>query len=450
MSLEDIVTERYLVTAAQHGARPHKGFERSLNAYATDIGAQVVVAPINGAYIDEPLHPSIANNPDYTVTNSMGFNKNLELIDFPIRAQQIIPTTGLGRFIQHNKSAVLASPKVALECLATSNIELPKILATTGALTQPNYKTQTRIGQIAQRDHQYGALLIEVDGDLFQYRQIIADTSGTFYDIDRRVDGKTGKISKSNPDAIVFGDIHTAQINPAVHLTNLEMMRDLKPRAVVLHDIYDGSSISHHNVNQLMQRTMKADLRGLNLSDELYQVGALLHEYYNELGSKSEIVVVKSNHDEVLDRYLEEGRFINDPENFRLAANLAIAKLDGEDTLQAGIEGVYGSFGKYVRFLGRDEDYKVRGIQLGAHGDLGGNGSRGGKRQQQNNYGPSITAHTHTPHILNDAWCVGTSTNLKMDYNRGPSSWMNTHALVHPNGKRQLINVIDSRYRFND
>ena len=197
-----------------------------------------------------------------------------------------------------------------------------------------------------------------------------------------------------------------------------------------------------------MQRTMKAKNGGLNLHDELYMVGETLHEYYNVLPDKSQIVVVKSNHDEVLDRYLEEGRFIKDPENFRVAAHLAIAKLDGEDTLKAGIEQVYGSFGKYVKFLSRDDDFKIRGIQLGSHGDFGGNGSRGTMTQQQNNYGPSIVGHRHTPGIRRDAWCVGTSTNLKMDYNRGPSSWMHTHALVHPNGKRQLLNVIDGKIRF--
>lgn len=446
MKLEQMV-ETHIVTAVQLGARPHKGFETALNAYAKKIDAEIHVVPMNGSYSDEELHPKIAENGNYNIARTHSFNKNFELIDFPIRAQQIIPTTGLGRFIQHNKSAVIASPKVSLECLPTSNKDLPKILATTGAMTEPNYKEGTRIGQIALRDHQFGALLVEVDGDKFQYRQIVADKQGTFYDIDVKV-SPDGKITKSTPDAIVFGDLHTGQTNDVVHQTNLQMMRDLKPRAAILHDVYDGSSISHHNVNQLMQKTMKADVGGLSLRDELYMVGEKIHEYYSELAPKAEVVIVKSNHDEVLDRYLEEGRFIQDPTNLRIALKLAEAKLDGKDTLKAGIGEVYGDFGKHVRFLGRDEDYKIRGIQLGSHGDLGGNGSRGGKRQQQNCYGSSITAHSHTPHIMNDAWCVGTSTNLKMDYNRGPSSWMNTHALVHPNGKRQLINVVEGRYRF--
>ena len=451
MTLENMV-KTYFISGAQLGARPMKGFETNLNAYYDYLAKagknpEIIVSPMNGSYKEDELHPSIAENPRYIIADKYQLGKHMELIDFPIRAQQIIPTTGIGRFIQHNKSAVIASPKVALECLATSNKDLPKILATTGALTVPNYKLHTRIGQIANHDHQYGALLVEVDGDKFQYRQIIADKQGTFHDIDVRV--QNGKVTKSKPDAIVFGDLHTGQTDEVVHQTNLQMMRDLKPRAVVLHDVYDGSSISHHNVNQLMQKTMKADVKGLDLRQELYDVGAKIHEYYNELAPKAQVVIVKSNHDEVLDRYLEEGRFINDPTNLRMALKLATAKLDGEDTLKAGIEEAYGTtFGRHVKFLGRDDDYKIRGIQLGSHGDLGGNGSRGGKRQQQNNYGSSITAHTHTPHIINDAWCVGTSTKLKMDYNRGPSSWMNTHALVHPNGKRQLINVVDGKYRF--
>lgn len=446
MGLEEMV-DRYIVTAAQAGARPHKGFQDALCAYADYIGAKIIVAPINGAYKEEELHPEIIENGDYFITNSYEFNQHFELADVPVRAQQIRPTTGLSRFVQHHRSAVIAAPKQHMEVRPTSNVELPKILTTTGAMTQPNYKLHTRIGNIAQRDHTLGALIVEVDGDWFQYRHISADTRGTFHDIDTRVDAK-GNITKARPDAVVLGDWHTGQTDPEVREATYEMLKTLNPKYVVVHDVFDGYSISHHEQNQLINKSVKARDGRLNLSDELREVGEEIQGFYERIGKDGQVVIVKSNHDEVIDRYLQEARFATDPENFYLSCQLGVAKMEGRDPLREGVELVHGDFGKYVKWLGRDEDFKVRGWQLGAHGDLGGNGSRGSVTQQQDNYGKSIVGHRHSPSIRGDAWCVGTSTKLKLDYNRGPSSWMHTHALLHPNGRPQLINIMDGKYRF--
>ena len=94
-----------------------------------------------------------------------------------------------------------------------------------------------------------------------------------------------------------------------------------------------------------------------------------------------------------------------------------------------------------------DEDYKVAGIQLGVHGHLGANGSRGSLANMEKSYNKSVTGHSHSPAILRDAWVVGTSSRLRLDYNQGPSSWLNTFCLVYPNGQRQLINIIEGKYK---
>lgn len=445
MSLENMV-KKYIVTAAQREATPHKGFMSAIDNYAKRNDAQVIVVPMDGATADDVnLHPDLQK---YTVANSYNLSEHFKLEDFPVKPQQIRPLTGLSRFVQHNKSAVFGSPKQHLECKATSNNDLPKILTTTGAITRPNYREHMRIGDIATRDHTYGALVVEVEDDgSYQYRHISSITDGSFIDINTKY-LPSGKVQKTRPDALVLGDWHTGCTDEKVKDAAIEMIRDLKPKYVIIHDLFDGYSISHHDKGHELGRAKKAMDNKLNLKSELMEVGAELDQMYQILPKDSKIIVVKSNHDEVLDRYLDEGRFGDEPENLYLSSQLAVAYLNGKDPLKEGIEEVYGNFGKYVRFLGRDEDFKVRGWQLGAHGDLGGNGSRGSVTQQQDNYGKSIVGHRHTPAIRGDAWCVGTSTKLKLDYNRGPSNWMHTHALVHPNGKAQLVNVIDGKYRF--
>ena len=95
----------------------------------------------------------------------------------------------------------------------------------------------------------------------------------------------------------------------------------------------------------------------------------------------------------------------------------------------------------------RDEDLKVANVQLGAHGDKGPNGSRGSLKGMHRSYGDSVTGHSHTPGILHGAWAVGTSSYLKLSYNQGPSSWMQAHCIVYDDGSRQLVNIIDGKWR---
>jgi hypothetical protein len=59
----------------------------------------------------------------------------------------------------------------------------------------------------------------------------------------------------------------------------------------------------------------------------------------------------------------------------------------------------------------------------------------------------SVIGHSHTPAIEEGCYQVGTSTKLSRGYTHGPSSWLNTHAIIYPNGKRTLINIIDGKWR---
>ena len=160
--------------------------------------------------------------------------------------------------------------------------------------------------------------------------------------------------------------------------------------------------------------------------------------------AKKETVIVKSNHDEFLDRWLEDGKYIKDPINFKLGHILAIAKYDGIDPLKFYFESGHDT---YIKFLKKDESFEIAQVQLGAHGNEGANGARGSLDAMEKSFKNSISAHTHHMRIVRGAWSVGTSTFLRIGYNTGSSSWTNTSALLYPNGMRQLISVIDGRWR---
>jgi len=190
-----------------------------------------------------------------------------------------------------------------------------------------------------------------------------------------------------------------------------------------------------------------------SLEQELLDNSRELHEIRKVAGDGTEIVIVRSNHDEFIDRYLQEGRYLKELHNWRIGHELALAcynpenpKLRIKNPLREGLAR-YGGIPKNVTFLERNQDYKVLGWQLGAHGDKGANGSRGSMKSMENAYGKSITGHSHTPGILRNVFVVGTSTHLTLSYNAGPSSWMNTHAMLWANGKPQLVHILDGKWR---
>ena len=98
-------------------------------------------------------------------------------------------------------------------------------------------------------------------------------------------------------------------------------------------------------------------------------------------------------------------------------------------------------------FLGADESYLIKGVEVGYHGDRGSNGARGNIRQFGKIGVKSVIGHSHTPGIKDGVYQVGTTSLLRLEYNHGPSSWLHTHCLIYRNGKRSLVNIIDGEWK---
>ena len=92
--------------------------------------------------------------------------------------------------------------------------------------------------------------------------------------------------------------------------------------------------------------------------------------------------------------------------------------------------------------LGRRDSYKILEWEVGQHGDVGSNGSRGSLLQFRKLNTKIIVGHYHSPGRKDGALAVGTSTHMRVGYNMGPSSWLQSHVIIHENGKAQHINFI--------
>jgi hypothetical protein len=441
---------RFVITGAQYGANLNKQLFRSLQRYCADNDAALIVLPVKyGSYL-EPLPKELKG---MVCFEDIKLNKSFRInATASVRPTVLNPLAGREGTVD-NCSEILASPRAALKYVPIANHDLPKVLMTTGTVTYPSYRFEGA-GAKAERTHTFGAILVEIVNEtVFHFRQLFADDKNGFCDINLKYYGPTG-IKPAKVDSLVTGDWHVWQTSDLVRKATFGpggMVERLRPSYIVFHDLFDGMSISHHEMHNHILLARRAEKGQLHLHNELMatvsEVAMFLQASY---GAK--LVVVRSNHDEHLDRYLTEERFMQDPHNTRIGMSLALKMLDSQMPLAAFVtEELAKSFSAdelkaRLRFLTRDDDFVRQGIRLDMHGDKGANGSRGSTKQFLKSCGKTVTGHAHTPMIDDAAFVVGTSTSLKLEYTVGLSSWCNTHCIVYENGQRQLINIINGAW----
>ena len=92
-----------------------------------------------------------------------------------------------------------------------------------------------------------------------------------------------------------------------------------------------------------------------------------------------------------------------------------------------------------AKFIDREEDYSIKDIVCGYHGDKGINGSRGSATSYAKLGVKTIVGHRHTPSITDGCYTVGVTGKLDQGYNDLPSSWAHANCVIYANGKRSLI-----------
>ena len=430
--------KRYVVTTAVPGARLNRPFYNSILKYCQLNNAKLLVLPSTPIYKEDTIDQAIPDS--IIVTTEKLLNSKIRLSNIPINPQSVDPVAGLTRQSQTDGSFIFASPKLRLKLVPNSNIKLPHALMTPGAVTKPYYRP-TRVGMIASQDHVNGALIVEVADDVnYHFRQVQADSEGRFIDLGYEYN-QTGK-RFVGAEALIPGDLHFGSTDPKVEAVIKELASHLKPRYLFIHDGFDGLSVNHHLNSKTLSKGKIAST--LSLSKEL-DLTALKYKEYSKLAKY--VIDVNSNHTDFLHQWLEAGMFLKESHNQVEGLELAWIKSQGKDPFQYALKKRVDL--PNVKFLGPDEDFKItsKRIQCGAHGHLGPNGARGSTVGMEKSYANSVTGHSHTPEILRQAWVVGTSTHLKLSYNKGASSWLASMCIVYHNGQRQLINVIDGKYR---
>lgn len=379
------------------------------------------------------------------------FNTHLKAIEAYINPQQINPLTGIRRLRVHkfgrdNKpgeemkrfktSVIIAHSKQMMDTIPTGNESHPRIVHSTGCITEPKY-LRNRIGMIANEDHKLGGLIIEIQDGWFWIRQVQFDVkNGSFIDKGTRYHAD-GRVTHERAEAFKFGDIHPGYHHQGALDAIYGLWEIIKPKRIFFEDFFDGKSITHHLMNRRLERAMLPEYFK-DLPSEIAMARGVLQQIWDKAPKDAELIATASNHPEHVGKYLDEGRYINDcKENYKIAHRMIVMGLDGKNPLQEFLDP-----DKRMNWTDQNSDYYVEGTQMNAHGHLGVGGSRGSKAGHELSYGSAMTAHTHSPSIYHDAFCVGHTTVPRHGYNNGPDNWILCSGAVYKGGHKQLYMII--------
>lgn len=458
---KDRPTRRYVVTAAQNATPVWKPFFASLLSYCESTGAELLVIPYRyknptSMWTAEAKHddwwaPELAK---YLIDERIDLHKYLTLLaDVKTQPTATSPLMGF-ETLTGPKSAIVGHPKLELLTVPTPQSRMPKILTTTGAVTEKNY-IPGKAGKKAEHHHTYGACVVELDEGLFHLRQINAARDGSFCDLEFEYSPVARRVRKTVA-GLVLGDTHEEFKDPAVDSATFigsgSIVSVLCPDELVWHDILDFYSRNHHHQKEFFTNFAKYHAGRDNVREEVWRC----FNFVNARAGHMLNVFVSSNHPDALARWVKDTDPRTDPENCVFWAETFKVMCEGTKMGDSGaqVPDPFVYWGQKMllptvsaKFLGSDESHEIKGIEVGMHGDRGPNGSRGSIRSFGKIGAKSVVGHSHSPGIKDGVYQVGTSSRLRLEYNRGPSSWLNTHCVIYGNGKRTLVNIVDGKWR---
>lgn len=449
---------RFIITTAQNATPVHTSFMDNLHALAEDKDAQLLVAPIRyknptSLFSDSDQDWWATAVKEYLVDARVELCKGLILLgDMRTQPTAINPLSGLEGFTS-TESIIVPHPKIAMSSVPTHSGEMAKLIMSTGACTVENY-TVSKAGKKGEHHHTLGAVIVEVDeAGYFHLRHINAAWDGSFYDLTRYYSGGVARDNPSGVRALVLGDLHHPFVDPLVERAVWdEIIPELTPDHVIIHDPVDCFSVNRFDDDNPFAKFGKYKYGMSSIEKELTDFTDWMQDKM-EYDSVSNYVIVSSNHSDWVQNYLKRTDWRDDPENAEFYLKTALHLIQNTKADDDGIH-VPDAF-KYwiekllptVRVLSSDESFRVGDIELGMHGHLGPNGARGSLASLSKVGCKSIIGHVHSCGIKDGTMAVGVTCRLRPKYARGPSSWMQSHAVIYPNYKRTLIHTIDGRWR---
>ncbi len=447
----------FFVTSAVQNCHANPGYLAAMHRWKDYTGGAVICNKVNYANPRTRKEEEIAKRgkwydddlEEFMFEQELRPHESLALLTMKAgaTADNPIPARLDGR--TKHRSAVFGHPQLSMRTVATHPSRLPKIMYSSGACTDPFY-SDTIAGYMAEFHHSLAGVIVEVRGDRFHLREVVWDGE-SFIDCDSQYFAD-GHYEAPPAEALIMGDIHAPHfVAPNVMdavFGSGGIYETINPRRLVLHDLADNRAINPHEANSRLTRAALAQAGNLCIEAELQGV----IEWLQVLPEFEEILVVRSNHDDFLDRWLQFGK--PEPGSAKFFHFMSYHMLDEHDrigkfplALELALRSMCDDLPSSLRFLGLDEPYVLLNVLLSMHGHKGVNGARGGKSLSRIG-SRTVFGHTHSPFIWQGAHCVGLSGLYNHGYNSGgASSWLQTMCALLANGRKQMLHVIGDNFR---
>lgn len=349
----------------------------------------------------------------------------------------------------YGTSVIIPHPKQRFEVVPKDvGGKLPRIIATTGACTYPNYNETNDRGDKAFRRHQFGFCIADIlDEKTYLIRLVPALESGEFVDLGVLYSPGREPL-KAKTRALVLGDWHFPFVDPLARKASFEQIEFLRPKEVYLHDLISFHSISHHNLEDSVLQMWLTEMVDQADSLEAECEGGLkeLREIA-EIAGDATIYVTPSNHDFFLHKWLAQNADRRDRKNARFGSKIFSEYHKGDSILEIALK-LIGKIPKNVIFLKLGEDRRPLGYECACHGHKGINGGKGSLTSFRITYGKGIIGHTHRLEVQGKAISVGTNSIIPLDYQEGsPSQSIHGNAVIYEQGLAQAIPIIRGKWR---
>jgi hypothetical protein len=442
--------ETYVITAAVNATKAHAGFLKTLQLYCSQRGARLIVIPMR--YKNPTRRDEVADDDwwdarlmPYITHERTKLAKGLVVLgDIKVQPTAIRPLQGL-LTISGTDSAIIGHTKLALKSVATNVGDPAKLVLTTGACTVEQY-SDTNAGAKGYFHHTLAAVVVEVDGPRNHIRHLCAMRDGSFIDLDTKYTPK-GPEKAPRAEVLVMGDVHAEMADASVTEATKALAELVRPKHLVLHDVLNFGSASHH------AKFFEKFQRHIAGTSSVLRELKVTARHIDELAALAdETIMVDSNHHSHMTQWLEKSEHAHDLENALVYHETKTAMLraihEGGycDPFQYWMDKLMQVGGR-LRWLKPGDSFRKHGVEYGWHGHRGPNGARG----STNGFamiGAKVTkGHSHGAEIVDGAHSVGTSSRLNMGYNAdSPSSWSHSHELTYANGKRTLIHCVGGTF----
>jgi hypothetical protein len=467
---------KFIFTGAQNDTEIHPIWP-NLVAYAKHLKADLIVGP--GTYETQWWSENNPSSRAYAkeIEKHLCFGQMAIGNDFVFCGEMNIlptastPVSDLAGYSRGRWGVFPAAKRQLKSVPSTDPEQQAHQVMTTGLCTMP--KVIPRKAGIKAIFHQVaGAVIVEFDqdGDLF-CRQITAGADGSFYDFDNRVENGKVKTKQKTIRYLTLPDIHERKLGPRnaaalfgidiinkKRLKNKNVIDTLQPQEIFVHDLFDNESRNHHNDGDNATNYELAYGNKDSVLDEIKGSATFL-----ELLERPymRVVVVESNHDLALERYVKEGRYRMDGKNVRIGLQLEDAYLEHRERVRDALNAFkkppsfsvlehairrLGTKLKNVHWVYDGKSYIVDGVQCGHHGFRGSNGSQGTVAGFARLGIKMSIGDKHSPEINEGVYCDGV-TELQHGYNKGPSGWAVTLTAQYHDGKRTLITLQNGKIK---